>query len=56
MSRRKANSVAKDLRTPKYRQRVEAPRKGKGSYNRGIQQREDRAVQYPPEANQNKEP
>lgn len=28
------NPVAKDVRTPKYRQRVVKPRKGKGSYSR----------------------
>jgi stalled ribosome alternative rescue factor ArfA len=28
------NPVAKDLRTPKYRKRVERKRKGKGSYTR----------------------
>lgn len=26
--------IAKDLRTPKYRQRVERPKKGKGSFKR----------------------
>jgi stalled ribosome alternative rescue factor ArfA len=34
MSNRKANAVAKDLRTPKYRPRIEKPKKGKGSYKR----------------------
>ena len=28
------NPVAKDLRTPKYRKRIEKKRKGKGSYTR----------------------
>lgn len=32
--RRKANIVAKDLRSPKYKLRKEKPKKGKGSYNR----------------------
>lgn len=30
----KANKIAKDLRTPKYRMRVVASRKGKGSFKR----------------------
>jgi stalled ribosome alternative rescue factor ArfA len=34
MSKRKANPVAKDLRTPKYKMRIEKPKKGKGSYKR----------------------
>lgn len=34
MSKRKANKIAKDLRTPKYRKRVEKKRKGKGSFKR----------------------
>lgn len=31
---KKRNHIAKDLRTDKYKQRVERPRKGKGSYTR----------------------
>ncbi|MBG23716.1 MAG: ribosome alternative rescue factor ArfA [Idiomarinaceae bacterium] len=30
----KHSKVRADLRTPKYRQRVEKPKKGKGSYTR----------------------
>ena len=31
---KKRNPVAKDLRTPKYKQRTIKPKKGKGSYSR----------------------
>lgn len=34
MSNRKPNAVAKDLRSPKYRQRTEKPKKGTGSFKR----------------------
>jgi stalled ribosome alternative rescue factor ArfA len=34
MELRKSNPVHKDLRTPKYRKRVEKKRKGKGSFKR----------------------
>ena len=30
----KTNPVAKEVRTPKYKQRVVKPKKGKGSYRR----------------------
>jgi len=32
--RKKANAIAKDLRTPKYKMRVEPAKKGKGSFKR----------------------
>lgn len=38
----KRNAVARDLRTPKYRKRIEVPAKGKGSYRRGKGGRRDR--------------
>lgn len=31
---KKLNPIAKDLRSPKYRKRVEVNKKGKGSYKR----------------------
>lgn len=34
MRKRKANAVAKDLRTPKYKMRVEPAKKGKKSFKR----------------------
>lgn len=34
MSNLNFNPIKKDLRTPKYKKRVEYPKKGKGSYNR----------------------
>lgn len=34
MKLRKANPVAKDLRTPKYKMRVARKKKGKGSFKR----------------------
>lgn len=33
-ARKKRNHIAKDLRTEKYKQRVERSRKGRGSYSR----------------------
>jgi stalled ribosome alternative rescue factor ArfA len=41
MSKRKANKVAKDLRTPKYKLRVEKKRKGKGSFKRSKKENQD---------------
>ena len=31
---KKKNSIAKDLRSPKYRSRIVKPKKGKGSFKR----------------------
>jgi hypothetical protein len=39
--RQPRNPVARDLRTPKYRPRTVAPRKGKGSYRRTDNRRPD---------------
>lgn len=35
----KANCIAKDLRTPKYKMRVVSSKKGKGSFNRNSKHR-----------------
>lgn len=40
--KRRKNIVAKDLRSPKYRQRVERQKKGKGSFDRNV----ERAKKY----------
>lgn len=35
--RKKRNVIAKDLRSPNYRQRKEKPAKGKGSFDRNVE-------------------
>ena len=38
---KKKNPIAKDVRTPKYKQRVVKPKKGKGSFKRKTKEDED---------------